>query len=55
MFETLIKLRSGKFYREFHAGEERPVEDTQEYVNDFKIVEVTKQRKSKKRGRIVVE
>jgi hypothetical protein len=55
MFETLIKLRSGKFYREFHAGEDIPVEDTQEYVNDFKIVEVTKQRKSKKRGRIVVE
>ena len=52
MFETLIKLRSGKFYREFNETEEQPFKT---YANDFKIVEVTKQRKSKKRGRIVVE
>ena len=34
MFETLIKLRSGKFYRELHASEES-FNETHKYQNDF--------------------
>jgi hypothetical protein len=50
MFETLIKLRSGKFYQEFesHGFDAEP-----EY--SVKIVEVESKKKNKKRGRIIIE
>lgn len=50
MFETLIKLRSGKFYQEF---ESHGLDAEPEY--SVKIVEVESKKKNKKRGRIVIE
>ena len=50
MFETLIRLRNGKFYHEQYGhGTE------QEDKFQIKIVQVESKPKSKKRGRIVIE